>query len=301
MALRPVKGSVYRWNATANRYVDAKGRFVSPAVLRAEIDKALASATVRARTLAESLRAGQITLDDWELGMRALSKDVHLYSAAAAKGGWSNLTAEDYGRVGRITRDEYAWIRNFRQQIADGLPLDGRFLVRTRLYAQAGRETFHKVERQNQLAQGKTLERSVLAASDHCDLCVSEAARGWVLIGQLIPIGQRTCGRNCKCTIEYSSVNDLADEGTRGAPPSEGKPATKADAARPLGEASGPYRAKYAMAVMDVDTCPHCAQFDGVVVPVSDRRPLPDHACTSERGCHCTWVWIRKEESTPVA
>jgi hypothetical protein len=292
MALRTTPTSRFRWNAVARRYIDARGRFVSQAILRKEIDGALASATLRVRALAEQLRAGQITIEEWELGMRSLSKDVHLYNAAAARGGWAQLGEDDYGRVGRIVRDEYRWIRNFRTEIEDGYPLDGRFLRRTELYAQAGRETFHKTERQSQLEAGNTLERSVLGAADHCEgerSCIEQAARGWVVIGRLIAIGQRLCGRRCKCSMEYSSISAIAGPGT---PPAERpkEPLPK--------EAAGPYRAKYASAVMDMDTCDHCARFDSVVVAIDDPRQIPDHACTAERGCHCQWVYIRKTETT---
>lgn len=286
MALRTTATSRYRWNATARRYIDARGRFVSETILRKEIDGALASATLRVRALAEQLRAGQITVEEWELAMRGLSKEVHLYTAAAARGGWAQMGDDDYGRVGRIVRDEYAWIRNFRTEIEGGLPLDGRFLRRTELYAQAGRETFHKVERQGQLEQGNTLERSILGAADHCEgegSCIEQAARGWVTIGRLIAIGQRLCGRRCKCAIEYSSIGKIAD-----ATPRPAEPLPKAP--------TGPYRAKYASAVMDMDTCDHCARFDSVVVAIDDPRQIPDHRCTSARGCHCQWVYIRKTE-----
>ena len=290
MALRTSKASRYRWNDTAGRYIDAHGRFVSRAALRAEVDAALQSATARARGLAEQLRTGQIPLEEWELAMRALSKEVHLYSAAAARGGWAQLSADDTGRVGRIVRDEYRWLRGFREEIEDGLPLDGRFSVRTELYAQAGRETFHKTERQAELERGNTLERSILGAADHCEgagSCVEQRDRGWVLIGTLIAIGRRLCGRRCKCAMEYTSITRLS---TSDVPVVEPLPK----------ETPGPYRAKYAMAVMDMETCDHCARFDGVVVKLDDPRRLPDHACTSERGCQCQWVFIRKEEGTTL-
>jgi hypothetical protein len=301
MALRTTPASRYRWNPTAQRYIDARGRFVAQAVLRKEIDGALASATIRVRTLAEQLRAGQITVEEWELAMRGMAKEVHLYNAAAARGGWAQLGDDDYGRVGRIVRDEYAWIRNFRTEIEDGYPLDGRFLRRVELYAQAGRETFHKVERQVQLEQGNTLERSILGAADHCEgegSCVEQAARGWVLVGQLIAIGQRLCGRRCKCSIEYSSIGKLADAAK--APDGKTAPVVQKTEEPLPKEPAGPYRAKYASAVMDMDTCDHCARFDSVVVAIDDPRQIPDHACTAERGCHCQWVYIRKTEGTRV-
>lgn len=289
MALRSAKGSQYRWNESAARYLDARGRFVSQSAVRAELDASLKTATSRARAIAEQLRTGQITLEEWELAMRALSKEVHLYSAATARGGWAQLSADDTGRVGRIVRDEYRWLRGFRQDIEDGYVLDGRFSLRSELYAQAGRETFHKVERQVELEQGNTLERSLLGPADHCEgvgSCVEQRDRGWVLIGTLIAIGRRLCGRRCKCAMEYTSIAKIAGD----APIVEPLPK----------ESAGPYRAKYAMAVMDMDTCDHCARFDGVVVKLDDARRLPDHACTSERGCQCQWVFIRKEESRPA-
>lgn len=288
MALRTSSRSRYRWNETARRYIDARGRFVAKGVVRAEVDVALANASVRARALAEALRAGELTIAEWEIGMRALSKEVHIYSATAARGGFAQLIARDYGRLGRVVRNEYAWIRNLRGQIEGGLPLDGRFLNRAALYAQAGRETYHKIERQVALEQGHTIERNVLAREAvHCvggRSCPGETARGWVVVGQLVPIGQRLCARNCKCTIEYSSVNAIADAHRPDDHPPE-KPAS-------------PYRAKYASAVMDMETCDHCAAFDGVVVAVDDPRLLPDHGCTSARGCQCAWVMIDKEEGT---
>lgn len=290
MALRTQPGSRYRWNATARRYVDARGRFVSSRVVRLELDAALQRATIRIRVLALQLRDGAITLPEWEIGMRGLAKEVHVYSATAARGGFAQMTPAEYGRVGRIVRDQYAFIRNFRNEIADGKPTDGRFLARTALYAQAGRETYHLTERQVELEKGNVLERNILAAADHCAAdaargtagCPGETARGWVLIGSLVPIGQRTCTKNCKCTIEYSTVNALADA------------AAPKDVPKP--KPDSPYRAKYAMALMDIETCDHCAAFDGVVVAVDDPRQLPDHGCTSKRGCQCTWVYIRKEE-----
>lgn len=283
---KPV-GPQFRWDVERARFVDARGNTISASAIRRELDKYLAVATKRVRAMGEQLRLGEITVEEWELAMRGLAKDVHLANAAAARGGWSQMGPSDYGRVGRVVRDEYAWIRNFRSEIDKGLPLDGRFLARTELYAQAGRETFHKVERQVQLEQGNTLERSILGVADHCEgagSCIGEAARGWVLVGQLIPIGQRLCGRRCKCRIEYSSIAALTDDLMRDAP--EIPP-----------EQDTPYRAKYASAVMDVNTCVHCAAFNNVIVSVNEARRLPDHACTSARGCQCAWIFIRKDEA----
>ncbi|HEU4564134.1 MAG TPA: hypothetical protein VFS05_05785 [Gemmatimonadaceae bacterium] len=197
--------SRYAYNAEANRYVNrATGRFVARAEIRRAIDAALDNAGRRTRALAEQLRAREITLREWQLEMREVVKSVQLYSAAAAKGGWAELTSQDTGRVGQMVRQQYAYLQRFAEQIERGQqPLDGRFARRAMLYAQAGRAAYHLTEREEMRARGFDREANILAASDHCDLCVSETERGPVPIGSLIPIGQRTCMVNCRCRIRY--------------------------------------------------------------------------------------------------
>lgn len=207
--------SRYRWNAKSARYLDARGRFVSRAAVREEIDHALGSARQRMAGISESLRTGAIGLDDWYAEMRRAVKQVHLYSAAAAKGGWAQLTQADFGRVGSLVREQYRFLNRFAQQIvgtgdatgdAGGLPLDGRFLRRVSLYAEAGRATYHKTERAEMEVRQMDEERSVLNPADHCDECIQEAEKDWVPIGTLIPIGERTCQTGCRCTIEYRTA-----------------------------------------------------------------------------------------------
>jgi hypothetical protein len=200
MALPP---SRYRWDARVGRYVDARGRFVSRAFVRAELDRAIESATQRMAPLSESLRDGNISLADWIIEMRRDIKQVQLYSAAAAKGGWAQMSQADYGRVGQLVREQYRFLEGFGNDIAAGLPLDGRFLRRVALYAGAGRRTFHKVEQFEMEARAMDEERSVLNPADHCDECVAEAAKGWQPLGSIVPIGERTCKGGCKCDMEF--------------------------------------------------------------------------------------------------
>lgn len=199
----PLPPSQYRWNRNAGRYVDGRGRFVQRAAVRAELDQALIAAKARMLGVSDSLRAGGISLPDWFAEMRQMVKQVQLYSAAAAKGGWAQLAPADFGRIGGLVREQYKFLANFAREIADGLPLDGRFLRRVALYGEAGRRTYHRTEDIEMEARGMNEERSVLHPADHCDDCPAEAAKGWVPIGTLIPIGERACRGGCKCTKEF--------------------------------------------------------------------------------------------------
>lgn len=59
------------------------------------------------------------------------------------------------------------------------------------------------------LRAGYTETRRVLGVAEHCDRskdrpgCVELAARGWIPIWQMIPIGGATCRSNCKCHLEF--------------------------------------------------------------------------------------------------
>lgn len=202
MATTPPGG--YRWNDKLQRYVAANGRIVSATQVRREIDVAMRGASTTARVLAADLRAGRMALGEWEAAMRVLVKDVQLWGAAAARGGWAQMTAADYGRVGARTRAQYDRLYRFAQQIASGQQrLDGRLVVRAVLYAQQGRAAYEAERMIAMRDAGYDQERNVLHPADHCAQCVDMTALGWVAIGTLVPVGQRLCLSNCRCTIRY--------------------------------------------------------------------------------------------------
>jgi hypothetical protein len=196
--------SSYSWNEIAGRYRGADGKFVSFEKIRTYLDHALDSNEARVASLASQLRNRQITLAEWQMAMRDTIKDIHLASSALARGGWAQMSEADYAKVAEKIEFQLMKLNQFALQIEKGLPLDGRFARRTTLYAQSGRVTYHESLRNEMALRGYTLEKSVLASSDHCSECVSEAAKGFVPIGELILIGERICRSNCRCHVEFS-------------------------------------------------------------------------------------------------
>jgi hypothetical protein len=198
-----VATSPYRWNARARRYVDEQGRFISRAEVRDALAVALDRAKAQGARMGKLLVENEITLTAWYSAMRTLVKDVQLYSAALAKGGWAQMSAADFGRVGGLTARQYKYLDRFVRQIANGLILDGRFTVRVNMYMEAGRTTFMLTEREEARQAGMTEERNRTRPAEHCQQCIAETDKGWVPIGALTPIGQRTCLSHCKCYMEY--------------------------------------------------------------------------------------------------
>jgi hypothetical protein len=193
----------FRWNDALGRYIAPNGKIVSKNDVRLAIDVAIDNAERRMTKLAVDLRNGDITGAAFYRDMRRSVKQVHLYNAAAAKGGWAQLTPSDFGRVGQRVRYHYAHLNQLAADIAAGLPLDGRFENRVGMYAQAGRSTYHRTERADMIDRGFTLERNVLHKAEHCDGCLIETSRGWVPLGELVIVGERDCLTRCKCTIEH--------------------------------------------------------------------------------------------------
>ncbi len=196
----------FTWDEAALQYRGRSGRFVSRQEIRHALDRAITQAQTRLIGLADQLRGGMLTVKQWQNMMADELKLLHLYSAAAAKGGWAQMTATDYGRVGRILRDQYQYLNGFAATVADAnYVLDGRFLARVKLYARSGRATYHAIQLNVMEDGGMTQRRSVLHPAEHCDQCVEQARLGWVDLHdeRYIPLMSRTCLSNDLCTEDF--------------------------------------------------------------------------------------------------
>lgn len=183
------------------------GEVVPSNVTRSAADVALKSSRERVEKLTRQLRDGEITLGRWQREMMNEIKDAHINMGSLAKGGYEQMGQADYGRVGRILRDEYEYLNNFAQQIADGdVPLDGKAVNRAGMYVDSARGTHHRVERLEMQKRGFNQEKNILGVAEHCPECVELTTRGddgWVPNGTLPEIGDRICLANCKCQVVY--------------------------------------------------------------------------------------------------
>ena len=200
----PDPRSKYQWDNRTAQYRGPDGRFVPRRTIREAMDEALDEAATRLRGHAEALRTGRLSLPEWQNLMRREMKEIHLWNAAGARGGWAQMSAADFGRLGPAMKRQYRYLERFARQVEQGLPLDGRFLRRAEMYAEAGRATYHQMDELVHRERGYDQERNILdPAAEHCSECEGETARGWVPIGELVPIGGRECRTRDRCHIEY--------------------------------------------------------------------------------------------------
>lgn len=194
----------YVWSTSTRRYRGPSGRFIPDGQALRSLEKDLAGLVTTTDQLAAEYRAGRLSLEAWRMEMQDIIKHVAIGSATLAKGGRAQMTPADFGRVGQRVREQYGFLEDWVQQIVSGeAPLDGRLTSRARLYVAAGRPTYVAVRAADVEDAGFDQEHSETRPAEHCDQCLIEEARGWVPIGTLIPIGQRTCKVNDHCLMHY--------------------------------------------------------------------------------------------------
>ena len=158
--------------------------------------------------LAAALQAGTITLSEWESQMRDIIKFELTAAMELAKGGRENITQSDWGYLGSQAKEQYANLSAFADDIANdpGTWLKGgRLKQRMDLYGQLGYAALEDDLNREHQKNGFTEERNVLEQRDegNCGGCLEETARGWVEIGSLVPVGERDCCTNDRCSIKY--------------------------------------------------------------------------------------------------
>jgi hypothetical protein len=199
------------FDAVAGRYRLANGRFLSTAGLQRILEGQIAATGANMRADAEALQAGRINLAEWQIAMERRVKSLHLLSAAMEHGGFSRLSRADLFWIEGEVRRQYAFLADFARQIKNRKQaLDGRFLARVSLYAEAGRSTEREAGRRLARLAGAVEERRILGAADHCKTCVGEARKGWRPLGELKRIGESECRTRCRCSWATRTAEERA-------------------------------------------------------------------------------------------
>lgn len=193
----------YRYFASQLVYRDEKGRRIPDADVRAAVDQVASKAADRMAGLTSRLRAGGLSLDAWTGAMAGEIKQAHLAIAMIGHGGRQAMTPARWGYLGRVIRDEYAWLRGFAVAVAnDTAGSDKQIVARSRMYAATAALSFEHARDRDAIAAGFDQERNQLGAAESCAECRDLRALGWVPAGTLPAVGSRTCRQNCACTIQ---------------------------------------------------------------------------------------------------
>jgi hypothetical protein len=202
----------YRWNEAAERYIAPTGRFVPQGDVRYALENVVKAGQAEMRQLAQDLAAGRIDVGLWQTQMAEQMKVLHTAAAAAARGGWAQMSQADWCATGQLLRQQYEYLQKFAAQVASGeQSLGPQFMRRAGMYGDAARNTHEAMRRRLMRQSGYDEERRVLGPAEHCDDCLEYAAEDWQEIGSLPPIGDSACLTNCHCHFEYRNSAGVSE------------------------------------------------------------------------------------------
>jgi hypothetical protein len=228
--------SSLRWNAKAQRYhfpagEEGAGRFLTDKAVRVTIDADIETQAQRMLEIGETLKiagkryeAGEIgkkeysaAVAQWREEMSHAKKNVELNYAAAARGGFHNMTAEHFGRVGGRLRFHFKKLDSFALELfenpallRDDVPGKLPFDTRVSLYASTGLFTFERERVVSHKTAGFKMYENVPHSSESCHShkgkvgCTEITAKGKVPIDSEPDVGKRACGPLDKCSWRFS-------------------------------------------------------------------------------------------------
>ncbi|MGA1296522.1 MAG: hypothetical protein ACO3X1_14535 [Burkholderiaceae bacterium] len=178
---------------------------MSQKAVEALVDSRIDKLDSTLRRITRMLVDGGITLDQWQESVREAIKGAHIQAAIIGYGGRNQMGSAEYGRIGQRLRAEYAYLQGFARDLLEQRLSPAMALARIGLYAQSVRGSYWQGTELRKQQQGFSLMRRKLdPQAQHCDDCLSYAARGIVPIGSVPMPGQRcACRARCRCTVEY--------------------------------------------------------------------------------------------------
>jgi hypothetical protein len=202
----------YKWNPKANRYqwFNGSAYFVPKTQVMAWVDQSLAATGVSTDTLAELLSSGSLSPTDWKARMQLHIKDEYTRQYITGIGGRQNMTPSDWGRVGRMLRDQYGYLDGFAKDVATKNLTEGQIKARARMYVNSARQAYEKA---NGIVAKKwgadEVYWSLDSSVENCGDCVGFNSLGWQLVdsdpyqGAEPGSGATVCLTNCHCSKIY--------------------------------------------------------------------------------------------------
>lgn len=194
----------FTFDGTSGLFTSSAGEEVTAVSVRNVVSDTLAEMVSReVLPLGVAFQKGEIDAVTWALEMERVVKTSQTMGAAAALGGWQQVTQSQWGKVAGYVKEQYSFLDNlFRLVQSEDFKLDGDFLRRAAMYVRDALTTFENIRR---FAGDHTEERRLLLpGAIHCDDCIFYANQNWQPRGVLPDIGDECqCISNCQCGWEF--------------------------------------------------------------------------------------------------
>jgi hypothetical protein len=87
---------------------------------------------------------GDMTVRRWETEARARIKATYVATYMLGRGGKSQMTQSDYGRLGQMLRTQYEYLRDFAVQVKAGELSEAQILARLPMYFESATYAYEK-------------------------------------------------------------------------------------------------------------------------------------------------------------
>lgn len=135
----------FQYDNRANRWRNpVNGQFVSENTVIAEMRRHQEATYTALDNLTKDLYAGRVNIQQWQTSVALELKDAHLAQAMFGAGGRANMDASKWGRVGGTLADEYRYLTNFANQIANGDISEKQALARIKQYGNATQQSYYR-------------------------------------------------------------------------------------------------------------------------------------------------------------
>lgn len=191
----------YQYNNNANRWTNpVTGRFVAESEVVAEMRTHQTATYTALDNLTSDLYARNINLAQWQVAVAQELKDAHLAQAMFGAGGRANMSPTEWGRVGGTLANEYGFLTNFANDIANGTVSEAKALARIKQYGNATQQSYWR----EYASQSENLLYWLLASVRNCPDCIDLALNSPYTTDSIPTYpsaGVTRCHGNCKCTL----------------------------------------------------------------------------------------------------
>lgn len=160
------------------------------------------------RQLASRFANKEITLVQFEALGAEIWASAHTQAAEIWVGGGRDLTQGQTSTLARALEREAGFWRRMIADLRSGTIKPSSIIGRSGMYGHGARATYYQIAQESAGQANAVSERNVLSPGDNCESssrpgCIEVTAMGIVPLGELPPIGSRTCLTNDRCRIEY--------------------------------------------------------------------------------------------------
>ena len=205
----------YEWDIRRQAYVDERSRVVTSRSLHALLNIIIGKVSGRFAEIEDDRASGRISNEEAQRrGQREIGLSNRVMSALGW-GGLRNIPEGARSAADSKVRLEMAFWLRFQSDRPQLSPDQAR--ARATLYAGGAYRAFQDASREAHRQAGFNEARRVLeAGAEHCAPgsgrpgCPELAARGWMPVSEMVPIGDASCRASCLCEMQYRRSEEAA-------------------------------------------------------------------------------------------